>query len=158
MTGHQAVLKQEAIEALVVNPNGVFVDCTYGRGGHSKMILDRLTPDGRLMVIDKDIEAIEHATSKFARDDRVFINHGSFKNIGQYADDHGLGSFDGVLIDLGVSSPQLDQAARGFSFDRDGPLDMRMDQSSGQTTSEWLASAESDSRGIPVLFPAVTRG
>ena len=142
MTGHEAVLKQEAIEALVTNPNGIFVDCTYGRGGHSEMILDCLTGKGRLMVIDKDLDAIEHATSRFAEDDRVVVTHGSFRDIGEFVKDKGLNPLDGVLIDLGVSSPQLDQASRGFSFDRDGPLDMRMDQSRGLTTSEWLATAE----------------
>jgi len=142
MPAHEAVLKGQVVDALIMNPSGMFVDCTYGRGGHTQMILDRLAANGRLMVIDKDREAIDDATEKYSKDQRVVVLHGSFRNICQYVEDQGWDQVDGVLIDLGVSSPQLDQAARGFSFDRDGPLDMRMDQTVGQTTSEWLAVAE----------------
>ena len=142
MTGHESVLKSEAIESLVVNPGGTFVDCTYGRGGHSEMILDRLTETGRMMVIDKDLTAIEHAHEKFRGDDRVVVVHGSFGNIADYVRDHQFEDLDGIFIDLGISSPQIDEASRGFSFDRDGPLDMRMDQTSGQTTADWLSKAE----------------
>ncbi|MFT7688208.1 MAG: 16S rRNA (cytosine1402-N4)-methyltransferase [Candidatus Azotimanducaceae bacterium] len=142
MAGHEAVLKQEAIDALVVKSDGHFVDCTYGRGGHSQMILDRLSENGRLMVIDKDLTAINHAKDRFKGDSRVSVVHGSFDNIKSYVDESDFGSLDGILIDLGVSSPQLDEDERGFSFMRDGPLDMRMNQSAGQTVAEWLARAE----------------
>ena len=142
MAGHEAVLKQEAIDALVIESDGNFVDCTYGRGGHSQMILDRLTENGRLMVIDKDLTAIGHAKDRFQGDPRVTVVHGSFNNIASYIDEHDFGPLDGILIDLGVSSPQLDEAERGFSFMGDGPLDMRMNQSVGQTVAEWLAVAE----------------
>lgn len=150
MAGHEAVLKQEAVEALVTNVDGFFVDCTYGRGGHSQMILDRLSDKGRLMVIDKDLTAIEHAKARFEGDARVTIIHGSFNDIANYIDDNDAGRVSGVLIDLGVSSPQLDVAERGFSFMKDGPLDMRMDQSSGQTVAEWLAIA--DERDISIVL------
>ncbi len=142
MTEHESVLKDEAVEALVVNKSGSFVDCTYGRGGHSEMILDRLTKRGRMLVIDKDLMAIEDASKKFAGDDRVSIVHGSFCDIATHVEKFDFKGVDGILIDLGVSSPQLDQPERGFSFSKDGPLDMRMDQSTGLKTSEWLAKAE----------------
>ena len=142
MAGHEAVLKQEAIDALVVDSDGSYVDCTYGRGGHSQMILDRLTENGRLMVIDKDMTAINHAKDRFHGDSRVSIVHGSFNDIASYVEESNFGPLDGILIDLGVSSPQLDEAERGFSFMGNGPLDMRMNQSVGQTVAEWLAVAE----------------
>lgn len=142
MAGHEAVLKQEAIDALVVELDGSYVDCTYGRGGHSQMILDRLTQNGRLMVIDKDLTAINHAKDRFQGDSRVSFIHGSFNNIASYVEESNFGPLHGILIDLGVSSPQLDEAERGFSFMGDGPLDMRMNQSEGQTVAEWLAVAE----------------
>jgi len=141
MAGHEAVLKQEAVDALVMNLDGCFVDCTYGRGGHSQMILDRLSEKGQLMVIDKDMAAIKHAKDRFEGDSRVTIIHGSFNDIAKYVDENRSGPLSGVLIDLGVSSPQLDEAERGFSFMKDGLLDMRMDQSRGQTVAEWLATA-----------------
>jgi 16S rRNA (cytosine1402-N4)-methyltransferase len=114
------------------------------------MILNRLTKTGRMMVIDKDLAAIEHALVRFQDDDRVVVVHGSFGNIAEHVLDHGFGPLDGIFIDQGISSPQIDEASRGFSFDRDGPLDMRMDQSRGQTTSEWLSSA--DERDISMII------
>ena len=142
MTGHEAVLKREALEGLVVNESGTYVDCTYGRGGHAEQILERLNENGRMMVIDKDIEAINHANQRFAGDSRVTVMHGSFRHIKSFCEEAGFNQVDGIFIDLGISSPQIDQAERGFSFDRDGPLDMRMDQTRGETVSEWLQRAE----------------
>ncbi|HJP52109.1 MAG TPA: 16S rRNA (cytosine(1402)-N(4))-methyltransferase RsmH [Pseudomonadales bacterium] len=142
MTEHESVLKQEAVEALVMKTDGAFIDCTYGRGGHSEMILDRLTEQGRMMVIDKDQAAIEHAIDKYGDDSRVVVVRGSFRNIADFVAEYDFQPLDGVLVDLGVSSTQLDQSERGFSFNQDGPLDMRMDQSRGQTVAEWLAVAE----------------
>lgn len=142
MTGHEAVLKREALEGLVVNESGTYVDCTYGRGGHAEQILERLNENGRMMVIDKDIEAINHANQRFAGDSRVTVMHGSFRHIKSFCEEAGFNEVDGIFIDLGISSPQIDQAERGFSFDRDGPLDMRMDQTRGETVSEWLQRAE----------------
>ena len=124
-----------------MNPDGRFVDCTYGRGGHAGAILEKLTGNGRLMVIDRDIEAIRHANETYGGDDRVVVVHGPFSDIARFVDEHGMRPVDGVLLDLGVSSPQLDEGARGFSFDRDGPLDMRMDQSRGEPASQWLMAA-----------------
>lgn len=142
MTAHETVLKNEAVDALMVNPAGRFVDCTYGRGGHSEAILARLTSAGRLMVIDRDQAAIAHARARYQHDERVIVVHGSFADVARFIEGHDMKPVDGVLLDLGVSSPQLDEAERGFSFDRDGPLDMRMDQTSGETASEWLMRAD----------------
>lgn len=135
---HQTVLLNEAVDALVTNPQGRYVDCTYGRGGHSQAIADKMNASGKLLVMDKDSEAIVDARARFADDDRVTAVHGSFKNIAQYAQE----PVDGIILDLGVSSPQLDSADRGFSFLADGPLDMRMDTDHGITASEWLEVAE----------------
>jgi len=142
MAGHETVLKQEAIDALVINPHGVFVDCTYGRGGHAQMIIDNIAADGKVLAIDKDLTAIEDAARRFKDEPRLEIVHGSFRHMAKMIAERGLGQVDGVLIDLGVSSPQLDDGERGFSFSNDGPLDMRMDQSQGQTAAEWLNSAK----------------
>jgi 16S rRNA (cytosine1402-N4)-methyltransferase len=139
---HETVLKQEAVDALVTNSEGVFVDCTYGRGGHTAEILKKLNGRGRLMVIDKDLVAIEHARLNLGDDERVSVHQGSFSELAMFLDDEGLSGVDGVLMDLGVSSPQLDEAERGFSFSRNGPLDMRMNQQEGQTAAEWLMEAE----------------
>lgn len=142
---HQTVLLEEAVRALITNRNGTYVDCTYGRGGHSEAIVRELGAEGRLLVVDRDRVAVEHALERFADDPRVIVQHGAFSRISQFAADHGLESFDGVLLDLGVSSPQLDQGERGFSFRQNGPLDMRMNQTEGETAAEWLALAsESD--------------
>ncbi len=142
MAAHQTVLKQEAVEALVKNQSGRFVDCTYGRGGHSTAILERLSQDGRLMVIDQDPQAIDDARRRLGDDERVVIVHGSFADVAHFIDEYDMNPVDGVLLDLGVSSPQLDIVGRGFSFSHDGPLDMRMNTSRGETAAEWLARAE----------------
>ncbi|MFT5014480.1 MAG: 16S rRNA (cytosine1402-N4)-methyltransferase [Patiriisocius sp.] len=142
MAGHLTVLKQEAVDALVTNPDGVFVDCTYGRGGHTQMILERISAKGKVLAIDKDLAAIDDAARRFKGEARLEVVHGSFRHLADMIAKRGLGPVDGVLIDLGVSSPQLDEADRGFSFMQDGPLDMRMDQSQGQTAAEWLNGAK----------------
>jgi 16S rRNA (cytosine1402-N4)-methyltransferase len=128
MVMHQSVLLHEAIKGLAIKPDGVYFDGTFGRGGHSQEILNHLSPNGRLFAIDKDPEAITFAKERFAGDQRFQIMHGSFAQIAEFANDVGLlGKVDGILLDLGVSSPQLDKAERGFSFMQQGPLDMRMD-------------------------------
>lgn len=139
---HQSVLLQEAIDGLNIRPDGIYVDGTFGRGGHSRQILARLGSNGRLIAIDRDPQAIA-AAQTLAEDPRFSIIHGGFGELARYIEELGLtGKIDGVLLDLGVSSPQLDDAVRGFSFLRDGPLDMRMDNSKGQTAAEWLARAD----------------
>ncbi|MGI9321995.1 MAG: 16S rRNA (cytosine(1402)-N(4))-methyltransferase RsmH [Pseudomonadales bacterium] len=138
---HSPVMLDAAVAALVVNQDGAYVDCTYGRGGHSQLIADRLSPTGRLLAIDKDQSAIANAQQRFANDSRVAIQQGSFAQVASFVKQQRLAPLDGVLMDLGVSSPQLEDAQRGFSFNLSGPLDMRMDQSSGQTAAEWLAQA-----------------
>ena len=144
--GHRPVLLNEVLEVLNIRPGGVYVDATFGRGGHAEAILQRLGPEGRLMAIDKDPQAVAVAKSKFANDPRFSIFHGSFADVGHAVEQAGLsGQVDGLLLDLGVSSPQLDDGQRGFSFLRDGPLDMRMDTTSGESAAQWLAHAkESD--------------
>ncbi len=144
-TEHQAVMLQEAIAGLNIKPSGIYVDATYGRGGHARAILAKLNAHGKLLVMDKDPAAISDARQLAAADARVSIFAGSFKNIGELCQQMGVvGKIDGVLFDLGVSSPQLDQAERGFSFMRDGKLDMRMDHSSGISAAEWLAVASAE--------------
>ncbi len=138
---HRTVLLKEAVRALITNRNGIYVDCTYGRGGHSSAIANELHPDGRLLLVDRDLTAIRHARTKFEGDPRVLIEHGAFSQIRKFTNSHRIEKVDGVLLDLGVSSPQLDEAARGFSFRHPGPLDMRMNQTEGQTAAEWLLSA-----------------
>jgi 16S rRNA (cytosine1402-N4)-methyltransferase len=142
MIAHQTVMRREAVDALVTRPSGRFVDCTYGRGGHTDTILQQLAVEGRLMVLDQDLDAIEDARQKHGSDDRVAIIHGSFADVSRYIDANDMRPVDGILLDLGVSSPQLDQPLRGFSFSADGPLDMRMDQSRGQTAAEWLMATD----------------
>ena len=141
---HQTVLLEEAVHALITERNGTYVDCTYGRGGHSQAIVDQLGPEGRLLTIDRDETAIEHARQRFGHDSRVLVQHGEFSNLNEFADEHELGELDGVLMDLGVSSPQLDDADRGFSFQRSGPLDMRMNKAGGETAEQWLSRAGED--------------
>lgn len=137
---HRTVLLQEAVAALAMQPGGTYVDCTYGRGGHSRLILSRLGPGGRLIAFDKDPRAI--ADAETIDDARFAIVHAGFKDFAGELERLGIAQVDGVLLDLGVSSPQLDEAARGFSFRFDAPLDMRMDSSKGETAAEWLARAE----------------
>ncbi len=135
---HTTVLLREAVDALVIDPHGFYVDGTFGRGGHTAELLSRLSDRGRVLAIDKDPQAIEAGRERFADDSRLRIVHGSFADMAEWL---GGEKVAGVLVDLGVSSPQLDQAERGFSFMRDGPLDMRMDTSSGLSAAEWIASA-----------------
>ena len=137
MNEHISVLLHESVDALNIQSSSIIIDGTFGRGGHSQLILDQLGPEGRLIAIDKDLAAIEHA--KTMADPRFEMVHASFADIREVcAERDVLGKVDGVLLDLGVSSPQLDEAERGFSFMKDGPLDMRMDQSSGESCSEFL--------------------
>ncbi|WP_199225578.1 16S rRNA (cytosine(1402)-N(4))-methyltransferase RsmH [Spiribacter halobius] len=132
-----------ALEALQVRPEGTYVDGTYGRGGHAAALLEHLGPAGRLWVVDRDPDAVALARARHGDDPRVTIVHDSFAGLGEHLHRAGLsGAVSGLLLDLGVSSPQLDDAARGFSFLRDGPLDMRMDNSQGQTAAEWLARVD----------------
>ncbi|HEX6829433.1 MAG TPA: 16S rRNA (cytosine(1402)-N(4))-methyltransferase RsmH [Burkholderiales bacterium] len=134
---HVAVLASEAVDALRVRPDGCYVDGTFGRGGHSRLILDRLGPKGRLIALDKDPDAV--AEGKKWTDPRFRMVHGGFARLEQVLEREGAGELDGVLLDLGVSSAQLEDAARGFSFRLDGPLDMRMDPGTGIGAAQWLA-------------------
>ena len=139
---HISVLLTEAVDGLDIDPNGCYIDCTFGRGGHSSLILSKLSAQGRLIAIDRDPSAIT-AAEKFKDDERFYIEHQGFANLAEIAQQHELiGKVDGILLDLGVSSPQLDEADRGFSFMKDGPLDMRMDTTRGQTAAQWIAVAD----------------
>lgn len=138
--GHLPVLYGEVMDGLAVQADGTYLDGTFGRGGHARGVLDKLGPGGRLLLMDKDPAAIAVAEREFGGDARVAIFRGSFAQLAQWnATAAGL---DGVLFDLGVSSPQLDVAERGFSFGKDGPLDMRMDPDSGESAAQWLARAD----------------
>lgn len=139
---HQTVLLHEAVDALIQDVDGFYVDGTFGRGGHSAEILARLGERGRLLGIDKDVEAVEAAAERFAEDGRFEMAQGSFAALASLVDERRLsGKVSGLLLDLGVSSPQLDEAERGFSFLQDGPLDMRMDRTRGESAADWLARA-----------------
>jgi 16S rRNA (cytosine1402-N4)-methyltransferase len=137
---HATVLLHEAVEALQVKPEGVYVDGTFGRGGHSRLILEKLGAHGRLIALDKDPAAV--AAAQAISDARFQIAHSGFAHLGEVLHKLSVEKVDGVLLDLGVSSPQLDDEQRGFSFRFDSPLDMRMDTSSGQTAAEWLATVD----------------
>jgi len=137
---HYSVLLQESVDALVTDPDGTYVDGTFGRGGHSRAILAQLSEKGRLIAFDKDPEAVAVASELSQEDGRFRVVHESFAKMGELEAE--VGHVNGVLLDLGVSSPQLDIAKRGFSFLNDGPLDMRMNNAAGQTAAEWLNSAE----------------
>jgi 16S rRNA (cytosine1402-N4)-methyltransferase len=140
---HVPVLLDEALDALDVRADGIYIDGTFGRGGHSARILDRLGANGRLLCFDKDLEAVSVAHSRFGDDPRFAIEHGSFAEIAGAVASRGWGGrVQGLLLDLGVSSPQLDDPDRGFSFQHDGPLDMRMNRNAGQSAADWLASAD----------------
>ncbi len=140
---HTTVLLDEAVNGLNLRPNGIYIDGTFGRGGHSRLILSQLGTDGRLLAIDRDPQAIEAARA--IQDPRFSIIHGPFSAIEDYMAERELtGQIDGILLDLGVSSPQLDDPLRGFSFMRDGPLDMRMDTTRGMSAADWLARAGAD--------------
>jgi len=137
---HQSVLLEEALESLNIHPSGIYIDATFGRGGHSRAILQQLNEDGLLIAFDQDPEAVAFAKQQFADEPRLKIEHCNFNQVADVIERYGLtGKIDGVLMDLGVSSPQLDDAERGFSFLRSGPLDMRMDTSQGETARQWLA-------------------
>ncbi|MBN1007694.1 16S rRNA (cytosine(1402)-N(4))-methyltransferase RsmH [Amphritea pacifica] len=139
---HITVLLNEAVDTLVEDPDGFYIDGTFGRGGHSALVLSRLSAQGQLMGIDKDPEAIACAAERFGDDPRFSIERGSFAQLEAFVRQRGLaGKVDGVLLDLGVSSPQLDDPNRGFSFMADGPLDMRMNPDVGESAAEWLAHA-----------------
>ncbi|MGV6492882.1 16S rRNA (cytosine(1402)-N(4))-methyltransferase RsmH [Stenotrophomonas rhizophila] len=138
--GHLPVLYTQVLDGLKVIENGTYLDGTFGRGGHARGVLEQLGPGGRLLVMDKDPEAIAVAERDFAPDPRVSIFRGSFADLLHW--DATADGLDGVLFDLGVSSPQLDVAERGFSFGKDGPLDMRMDPDSGESAAQWLNRAE----------------
>ena len=141
MLDHNTVLMGEAVDALLIKPSGIYVDCTYGRGGHSQAIADRMDSQSRLLVIDKDPDAILDAEKRFSEDDRVVIAHGSFGEIVKHAHGFSLEKIDGVLLDLGVSSPQINSALRGFSFSKDGPLDMRMNSTQRFSAKDWIRDA-----------------
>ena len=139
---HQTVLLREAVEALAIRPAGTYVDGTYGRGGHTRAILERLGPDGRLLALDRDPQAV--VLAREIRDRRLLVMHhrfgdlvGALRRAGWSTED----GVDGVLLDVGVSSPQLDEGERGFSFRHDAPLDMRMDTTQGETAAQWLLRA-----------------
>ena len=137
---HTTVLLTEAVEALVTQPGGTYVDGTFGRGGHSRALLQRLSPAGRLVAFDKDPQAIAAAAS--IADPRFSIVHASFDAMASELAARGIAPVNGVLLDLGVSSPQIDDPSRGFSFRHDAPLDMRMDTTRGETAAEFLARAD----------------
>ncbi len=135
---HITVLLHEAVDALAVKPDGVYVDGTFGRGGHSRLLLSKLGRNGRLIAFDKDLDAI--SVGKQINDGRFCIRHGDFSQMCLMLQQMSVDHVDGVLLDLGVSSPQLEEVSRGFSFRIDGPLDMRMNASQGQTAAQWLAT------------------
>ncbi|HEX4895270.1 MAG TPA: 16S rRNA (cytosine(1402)-N(4))-methyltransferase RsmH [Solimonas sp.] len=142
MTAHRPVMLDEALAGLALRPDGTYLDGTFGRGGHSSAILAALGPAGRLLALDQDPAAVAHARERLGTDARFAIAHRNFSEMTAVAAEAGLvGRIDGLLLDLGVSSPQLDEAARGFSFGKDGPLDMRMNPEAGEPASAWLARA-----------------
>ena len=138
--GHVPVMLAEVLEGLRVRTDGRYLDGTFGRGGHAREVLARLGPEGRLLLMDRDPEAIADARREFAGDARVGIRQANFAEMGEWQE--AVAGLDGVLLDLGVSSPQLDDATRGFSFQADGPLDMRMDPTRGTSAADWLAMAD----------------
>ncbi|OOX77904.1 16S rRNA (cytosine(1402)-N(4))-methyltransferase RsmH [Snodgrassella alvi] len=140
--GHVTVLLNEAVAGLQVQPDGVYVDGTFGRGGHSRLILSQLGKDGRLVVFDKDPQAIAVAQELARQDARVLVVHEGFSALRRSLQQLGISRINGALFDLGISSPQIDDAGRGFSFRFDAPLDMRMDTTRGQSAAQWLAVAE----------------
>lgn len=146
VTAHRPVLLDAALAALVVGDcEGWFVDATYGRGGHARGLLERMGPEARLLALDQDPEAVRHGQDSLGGDPRVVIRHGNFESLASHVRTvAGDAPVRGVLMDLGVSSPQLDTAERGFSFQADGPLDMRMDPTRGDSAAEWLADATED--------------
>ncbi|TDI74418.1 MAG: 16S rRNA (cytosine(1402)-N(4))-methyltransferase RsmH [Betaproteobacteria bacterium] len=142
---HITVLLHEAVDALEIKPDGIYVDGTFGYGGHSRLILERLGKDGRLIAFDRDLSAV--TKGRVIKDAGFHIVHSRFSRIQEELQKLGMSRVDGVLLDLGVSSPQLEDASRGFSFRLNGPLDMRMDASQGQTATEWIASVSETQLG-----------
>ena len=138
---HITVLLNEAVDVLAVREDGIYVDGTFGRGGHSRLILSRLGSQGRLIVFDKDPQAIEAAQKLAEQDGRVTVVHDGFSSFQTTLDKLGIEEIDGALFDLGISSPQIDDGARGFSFRFDAPLDMRMDPTRGMSAADWIATA-----------------
>lgn len=142
MYQHEAVMLKEAVEGLVVDPDGLYIDATFGRGGHTAAILERLSSKGRVIAMDRDIEAVHYAKAHFKAESRLTILHDSFANLRDIAREAGvIGQVNGVLFDLGVSSPQIDNPLRGFSFMQSGPLDMRMDTAQPLTASDFIHTA-----------------
>ncbi len=142
---HTPVLVEETLAALAIRPAGLYIDATFGRGGHSERILQALGPQGRLIALDRDPEAIAAGRLRFAQESRLCLLHAQFADLALSVRPHLSRTYcDGILFDLGVSSPQLDEAERGFSFGRDGPIDMRMDPTRGRPVSSWLAQASRD--------------
>ncbi len=139
---HETVLPEEAVDALVIRADGIYVDGTFGRGGHSRRVLERLAASGRLVAFDRDPEAV--AVGRTIDDPRFTIRHARFSALSEELDELGIECIDGLLLDLGLSSPQVDRAERGFSFQHDGPLDMRMDPGVGIPVRDWLAQADED--------------
>jgi 16S rRNA (cytosine1402-N4)-methyltransferase len=140
--GHRTVLLEEAVECLAIQPDGVYIDGTFGRGGHSREILARLGPSGRLLAIDRDPEAVASAREQLGGDGRFSMYRGAFSMLERIAREANVaGQVNGVLLDIGVSSAQLDDPRRGFGFTQDGPLDMRMDPEAGESAAQWLARA-----------------
>ena len=142
---HTPVLLAEVIDGLHLQTDGIYIDCTFGRGGHTRALLARLGPRARVLAIDRDAQAVEAGRALAAEDARVTVEHANFNRIAAVAAEHQVtGLVNGMLFDLGVSSPQLDEAARGFGFQDDGPLDMRMDVQVGESAAEWLARASAE--------------
>lgn len=141
---HETVLLNEAVEALAIKEQGIYIDATFGRGGHSAEIVKQLGSEGRLLLIDKDPLAIAFAKEVYKDDKRILVWQGSFKDFPQALSEVRLSKTDGILLDLGVSSPQLDDASRGFSFMREGALDMRMNPDVGISAAEWIAKADEE--------------
>lgn len=150
---HLPVMFAEALQQLAIKKDGIYLDCTFGRGGHSQGILDLLGSSGRLLAFDRDLEAVSSAYAQNMLEDKRFkLKHTHFSELENIVASEGLtGKVDGILVDLGVSSPQLDNPERGFSFLRDGPLDMRMDGNSGITAEQWLAGVD-EKELVKVLF------
>ncbi|HNP02680.1 MAG TPA: 16S rRNA (cytosine(1402)-N(4))-methyltransferase RsmH, partial [Agitococcus sp.] len=149
---HQSVLLHETVDAIVGDTNGIYIDATFGRGGHSRLLLSKLSAQARVLAFDKDPEAIAVGQQLMSEDARFTIIHDSFASLeNQLSQQQLMGKIDGVMADLGVSSPQLDDASRGFSFMNDGPLDMRMNPDQGQSAAEWLQTI-SESELADVFF------
>jgi len=141
--GHTSVMVKEVIEALNIRPDGTYVDATFGRGGHTRAILDCLGPAGRVLAIDRDPDACRYGYEVFANEPRMLLVQARFSDLAEIIEREGLRQrITGMVFDLGVSSPQLDHASRGFSFQKQGPLDMRMDFSTGETVADWLSAVE----------------